>query len=166
MGESELYDVDFVGWTEQQGRLLRAAAEGLPNTPLDWIHLAEEIEDLGNSEGHALASQVARVILHLLKLQFSPAGPPQRGWIETVNDARDQIERRTDRVRSLRPQLPEILAAERPRAVRRAVQDLRLYGETAAAEQALRHGAAYTDEQILADWMPLPFGSDEQGPVN
>ena len=156
MDHATLYDTDFIGWTETQAALLRAAATDLPNAPIDWTHLAEEIDDLGSSERHALASQVARVILHLIKLQFSPSIAPRHGWIDSISDARDQIERRIDRVRSLRPHLAQILAEERPRALRHAVSDLQRYGEIAAAEQALVHGAGYSDAQVLGDWFPDP----------
>ena len=44
-----LYDEDFVAWTQQQAKALRAAAGSRTNQPLDWENLAEEVEDLGKS---------------------------------------------------------------------------------------------------------------------
>ena len=44
----ELYDQDFLRWTEQQATALRRAAKD-SNLPLDWENLAEEIESLGKS---------------------------------------------------------------------------------------------------------------------
>jgi hypothetical protein len=156
MDHATLYDTDFIGWTETQAALLRAAAADLPNAPIDWTHLAEEIEDLGNSEAAALASQVRRVIIHLLKLQFSPAQAPRRGWTETVGDARDAIADRLSETRSLRPRLAGLLDRERARAAKRAALDVELYGEVEAAARITAHGGAYTDEQILGDWFPDP----------
>ena len=40
-----LYDRDFVRWTETQAAELRRAAETGTNLPLDWTHLAEEVDD-------------------------------------------------------------------------------------------------------------------------
>jgi len=49
MGTKRLYDEDFVLWSKQQVEALRAAAHSGSNQQLDWDHLAEEIEGLGNS---------------------------------------------------------------------------------------------------------------------
>ncbi|MFL5420976.1 MAG: DUF29 family protein, partial [Myxococcales bacterium] len=42
----ELYEQDFLRWTEQQATALRRAGKD-SNLPLDWENLAEEIESLG-----------------------------------------------------------------------------------------------------------------------
>ena len=73
-----LYDQDLVLWSEEQARELRAAANAGWNAPIDWENVAEEIESLGRSERHALASHLAIVIEHLMKLQASPATEPAR----------------------------------------------------------------------------------------
>jgi len=89
-----LYDEDFVAWTEQQARALRAVACGgtdpragtnrpVASQPVDWEHLAEEVESLGLSERRELHSQLHRIIRHLLKLTFSPAFQPRQGWIDS-----------------------------------------------------------------------------------
>jgi len=41
---SDLYEQDFIGWTGQQALALREAGERRSDLPLDWRHLAEEIE--------------------------------------------------------------------------------------------------------------------------
>ena len=101
-----LYDEDFIAWTEQQSKVLRAAARGRTspradtNQAVDWEHLAEEIESLGLSERRELHSQVHRIIRHLLKLAFSPASPPRQGWIESIDDARDMADACSMRARA------------------------------------------------------------------
>jgi Domain of unknown function DUF29 len=45
---TSIYDLDFVGWTEQQAEALRTAARGGSNQVVDWQNLAEEIEGLGS----------------------------------------------------------------------------------------------------------------------
>jgi hypothetical protein len=75
-----LYDEDVALWAEQQGRLLREAARRGNNGPIDWDNVAEEIESLGNVQAHEIRRRLARIVEHLLKLQFSPAREPRRGW--------------------------------------------------------------------------------------
>lgn len=84
------YDTDFYGWTQTQAQALRAK---------DWMaldvdHLAEEIEDVGNSVRFAIESQLVRLLLHLLKLRCDPATRPRRGWQVTADAAREEIARR------------------------------------------------------------------------
>ena len=55
MAHEDLYEADFLLWTERQAAELRALAHScrdLPNA-LDLDHIAEEIEDLGRSELNA-----------------------------------------------------------------------------------------------------------------
>ena len=89
---SVLYDEDFLAWTKQQAKALRAAATAGSNLRLDWEHLAEEVEDLGKSDRRELRSQIRRIIRHLAKLQWSPAIDPRRGWRESIRDARSEIQ--------------------------------------------------------------------------
>jgi hypothetical protein len=93
MGDAKtLYDQDFVAWSKQQAEALRAAARVGSNLDLDWGNLAEEVESLGISQRSALSSQIRRMIRHFLKLEFSPAAEPRRGWFEAANDAKAEIE--------------------------------------------------------------------------
>jgi len=59
---AELYDKDFLLWTQEQSRLLRQAAERRVNFPLDWENLAQEIESLGKSQRAELRNRLATVI--------------------------------------------------------------------------------------------------------
>ena len=65
--EAQLYDQDFVRWTEQQAAALRQAAGLGVNLSLDWENLAEEIDSLGRSLKRELRSRVAVIIEHLIK---------------------------------------------------------------------------------------------------
>jgi hypothetical protein len=80
-----LYDEDFVRWTEEQSSALRDAAGVGTNLPLDWEHLAEEIESLGRSQRHELHSRLAVILEHLMKLEHSPAIDPRTGWMDTIS---------------------------------------------------------------------------------
>lgn len=155
-----LYDEDFLAWTEQQAKVLREAARARTdpragtNQPVDWVHLAEEIESLGLSERRELHSQIHRIIRHLLKLVFSPASSPGQGWIDSIDDARDMAARVLDASPSLRRELDAVIAAEQPRGARAAIRDLGRYGEldpdTARGIREVRYNA----EQVLGDWFP------------
>ena len=105
-----LYNQDLVLWSKQQARALRAAADAGWNAPIDWENVAEEIESLGRSERHALASHIALVIEHLLKLQVSPATEPARGWRDTMRRARGQIERMLEESPSLQREVAALIA--------------------------------------------------------
>src|SRR5689334_18164580 len=106
-----LYDQDLVLWSEQQARELRAAANAGWNAPIDWENLAEEIESLGRSERHALASHIGTVIEHLLKLEVSPTDPA-RGWRDTIRRARRDIARLLRDSPSLQREIPRMVADE------------------------------------------------------
>jgi hypothetical protein len=151
---SNLYDEDFIAWSKEQAEALRAAARSGSNLALDWENLAEEVEGLGVPERRALYSQVQRAIRHLLKLQFSPATDPRRGWWESVNDARSEIEAILRMSPSLKNELRSVIEEEASRASGRAIVDLERYGETNRATSAQIRAASYTEEQILGDWFP------------
>ena len=46
----QLYKDDFYAWTREQAGALRHLADQRWNGPLDLLHLAEEIEDLGSEQ--------------------------------------------------------------------------------------------------------------------
>jgi Domain of unknown function DUF29 len=152
---SDLYEQDFIGWTEQQARVLREAAAHGTNLPLDWTNLIEEVEGLGRSQYDAVATQIRRAILHLLKLQFSPATNPRAGWISSVRQARAEIDGRLETDPGLRPRLAGMVRREWPRALGLAAEELADHGDDQAALQVRRHADdMYSQEQILGDWLP------------
>ena len=150
-----LHDEDLVAWSMQQADALRAAVRDGSNQQLDWENLAEEIEDLGNSQRSALHSQIRRVIQHLLKLENSPATEPRRGWIVSIADARNEIDYLLEVSPSLRTELQTAVPEETKRAIKVVVRDLEDYGEIDRAAAARLRATTYTVEQILDDdWFP------------
>ncbi len=147
----DLYEHDFLAWTQLQARELRRFARMRPNLPLDLKHLAEEIADLGKEQRNALRSWTVRIIEHLLLLEHSPAEAPRRGWIDEIVGFRDEIEARLTPTlrRDLARQLPLLYA----RARRRLARKLELYGE-ADEVPPLPERPAYSLEQVLGDWWP------------
>lgn len=160
-----LYEEDFVAWSKQQAEALRAAAHSGVDLPLDWENLAEEMETLGASERRALHSQIQRIIRHLLKLEYSSATGPRRGWFETVGDARSEIELVLEWSPSLKSEVGAAIEAEHPRGIRAAIRDLQKYGEIDAAGISRMHSARYSAEQVLGDWFPpAPEPEDHRNP--
>lgn len=150
---ARLYDEDFVRWTEEQAAALRNVATA-SNLPLDWQNLAEEIDSLGRSQRNELASRLATILEHLIKLENSPALDPRPSWMDTVDRERAAIDRLLHQSPSLRGEVGAMISAEAPRAVRLAIRSLERHGETAAAEALRRTGANRSEEQVLDDWFP------------
>jgi Domain of unknown function DUF29 len=153
---SDLYDRDFVLWTEEQAAALRRAKAS--NLPLDWENLAEEIESLGKSDRRELASQIMRIVRHLLKLAVSPATAPRAGWQESIEDARTAIGLVLDDSPSLRREIDEMIRKQTPVAAKRAGAGLARHGAAADAIWAYLNKGGFTAEQVLGDWFPDPPG--------
>src|SRR5579864_6921735 len=90
MPDGPRYDDDFYAWTQYQAEVLRTLRTR--DNRFDREHLSEEIEDLGNSERDAVRSQVRRILVHFLKLAYSPARDPRFGWMGSIVDARAQLD--------------------------------------------------------------------------
>jgi hypothetical protein len=151
--DADLYERDFVTWTQVQAERLRAAATGRPNLPIDWEHVAEEIEDLGKRDRRDLASRLQTIVLHLMKLQHSPSHDPRGGWESTVEEARSVAEFILRDSPSLRPQVGSLLFDATERARRIAQASLHNHGEADAAAR-VADAPAFTEDQVLGDWWP------------
>ncbi len=166
-GATQLYEEDFVRWTEQQSRALREAAGVGANLPLDWANLAEEIESLGASQRRELRSRLAVILEHLMKLEHSPAVDPRRGWVDTIGRERLNIEDLLQQSPSLKSQLGVIIEQLKPRVTRLAATSLFGHGETVKKLPV----PDYTEDQVLGDWFPgdwfpgegpLPAGGERE----
>jgi hypothetical protein len=145
------YDGDFYAWTQEQARLLREAAGLRSNTPLDFVHLAEEVEDMGKNDRRSVNSALARVIEHLLKLEFSPAARPRSGWRKSVREHRAQILDALADSPSLRGKLDAATAFRRGRGF--AVDGL---DEDRVEEKELPAVCPYMIEELLdEDFWPV-----------
>jgi uncharacterized protein DUF29 len=108
MHSSELYHRDYYAWIQHQVQALRERRI----EDIDWTNAAEEIEDLGKSEKRGIRSQLARLLEHLLKLQYARGAYQvnnRRGWTLSIKGARIAIEDLLNDSPSLRSQLPEML---------------------------------------------------------
>jgi Domain of unknown function DUF29 len=145
------YNDDLVLWAEHQAEALREAGRTMLNSPIDWENVAEEIEDLGKSQRRDLASRISTILIHLMKLEASPATDPVPGWRETIRGQRAEIERLLEDAPSLRQTVPAIIAHELPGARRRVGASLADYGEQPRV--GVVH-LAYEEAAVLRDWWP------------
>ncbi|GAB4350263.1 MAG: DUF29 domain-containing protein [Cyanophyceae cyanobacterium] len=99
------YEADYYGWIQQQIALLKSGRLA----DLDAGNLLEELESLGRSERRALASQIARLYLHLLKWQFQPE-KRSRSWLISIGEAQDEIEQLLEDNPSFRRSLDDEIA--------------------------------------------------------
>jgi hypothetical protein len=77
----DLYDADILAWSEEQAELLRRLAAGeLVNDRIDWLHLIEEIESVGNEQLHAVNSLLLQTLLHILKVTAWPDSRDVPHW--------------------------------------------------------------------------------------
>lgn len=148
----DLYDRDFLLWTEEQAEALRRAKGA--NLPLDWENLAEEIESLGKSDRRALHSQIRRILRHLLKLATSSAEGPRRGWKLTIHEARNDIAALLQDSPSLRREIDGIIAEEVGLAAEFAAADLEEHGELTPAVRDQMQRTSYSADQVVGDWFP------------
>lgn len=122
---ASLYERDFYAWTRRQAAMLRSG----DLAGVDVEHLAEEIEDMGREQRRAVRSQLRHLLVHLLKLRYSPASDPQSGWIDEVHHARAEIEDRLADSPSLAPHLAGLFLEVWPRARRRAISRMEAHDE-------------------------------------
>jgi hypothetical protein len=102
---------------------------------------------------------VRRILVHFLKLAYSPARDPRLDWMDAVIDARAELDDKLSP--SLRRDIEEALARLYDVARKRVTLDLSKFGERGAA-RGLPQECPYTIEQILIeqiladDWYPAP----------
>jgi hypothetical protein len=148
----ELYETDFYAWTKHQATALRRLTDERWNGPLDLAHLSEEIEDLGDERRNAALSQLRRIIVHCLKLEFSLSSNPRIGWKITIDSARDEIAGRTSK--AIRREVEDRLADTYARALRLARKQLIEQQEPEAARALPGENPYALDDLIADDWYP------------
>lgn len=144
---AQLYESDFYLWALAQAEALRAGRL----EDLDLANLAEEVEGLAVATKSAVRSRTRTITEHLLKLEYSPAVEPRRGWRATVRRTRQDLE--DDLTASLRNLLAEELEELYARVRRDLAETMRDYGEAGVAAK-LPEACPYTLDQILGDWLP------------
>ncbi|MCU0569044.1 MAG: DUF29 domain-containing protein [Oculatellaceae cyanobacterium Prado106] len=141
---SQQYLTDFSEWIDQTVQLLRERHW----QEIDLPHLIEEVENLGKSERRGIASQLTRLLLHLLKWQYQPHRRSD-SWLDSITDARTQIELAIADSPSLASYPAEQLIESYQRACRQAAK------QTSLEISSFPETCPYEIEQVLAeDWLP------------
>ena len=145
--KSQTYQQDFLRWTEEQAALFRAGSIA----DLDLEHIVEEIEAMDKEQKVALQSLFRNIILHLLKLELSPAINPRPKWIEEVTEFSDQAQTPIDETPSLKHYSDGLLVKAWQQARRAAGKSFEAYGE----EVPIPAECPYSLEQVLdSDYFP------------
>ena len=86
----DLYEQDYYLWLETT--LEQLSQQDL--ACLDWKHLIEEIEALGNEQRRKVESYLKQLLIHLLLYQYweSERSYCARGWEIEINNFRDELE--------------------------------------------------------------------------
>jgi hypothetical protein len=160
-----LYEQDWDAWAMGQAAAPRAIGDTVSNgrdpaaeplRTIDWDNLAEEIEGLAKRDRRELASRLALIIEHLIKLEFGPAAGPVAGRSDTILRERDEIVAILRDSPSLGRSVPDLSADRMDEAIERAARSLELHGETAAAVEArsARLGRGYLLDEVLGPGFP------------
>jgi hypothetical protein len=94
---SKTYDMDPLRWSEEQAALLRAGRL----KALDYERILEELEDMGREQKLALQSLLRQILIHLLKLELSPARASRGKWVDELVEFRAQAQTRLEDTPSL-----------------------------------------------------------------
>jgi hypothetical protein len=151
MNNTEIYETDFLSWIEQQTRLLRTQRF----SELDCVHLIEELEDMGREQKVALQSLLRQILIHLLKLEYSPSIQPRTHWMEEITEWRDQAQTRLEATPSLRHALNELFDKAWLQARRSAAKSLQAHGESAGIPLACPYTVEHTlDHEFFPQYQP------------
>lgn len=142
--DTDLYDRDFLLWTEQTAELLRQGRL----SEVDAQHVAEEVEDMGKSQKHEAGSRLNVILKHLVKWQIQPE---RRGssWLATLRTQRRDLARTLEDMPSLKRYLADRLDVEYAAAVEDAI-------EKTGIKARLPKRCPYTLDQALdLGFMPI-----------
>lgn len=101
---SNLYEMDFYAWTQEQAELLRLQEW----QKLDLANLIEEVESLGKQQRQELRNGLSILIGHLLKWEYQREWR-SRSWLATIRVQRRDLLRLMRDNPSLKPYLLEVL---------------------------------------------------------
>ena len=116
--------------------------------------VAAAASDLAEAQRLALRSQIARIIQHLAKLEYSPSIEPRNGWRHTIRFARLQTQRRIEDNPSQKSELGQFIVDGTRRGIELAIADLEEHGKIDELNANVLQRASFTPHQVLGDWFP------------
>ena len=139
-----LYDTDLYAWANANAELLRQGKY----QQIDVGHLIEEMQDMGKSQEHAIASHMRNLPMHLLKWHFQP-DKQSNSWKFAIRKARQEIDDLVQENPSLSALLAKALGRSYNKARQLAMDETGLLGAIFPVD------CPYSIEQILSeDWLP------------
>ncbi|MCA2811488.1 MAG: DUF29 domain-containing protein [Microcystis sp. M090S1] len=146
MTTKDLYEQDYLAWLEETAKQLRQKQTDV----LDWEHLGEEIEALGNEQRHKVDSYLLQLLIHLLLYQYWPEERERcaREWQDEIGNFRVELELLLES-KTLYNYFLTRIAVIYPKAVKRVRQKSQLPAAIFA------ESCPYSPEQILdSDFLP------------
>jgi hypothetical protein len=83
---SDLYEINFYVWTQEQARLLREHRWA----DLDLENLIDEVAGVGRSDKRQIESRLEVLIAHLFKWKYQP-GRHGNSWLSTITERRNRL---------------------------------------------------------------------------
>ena len=122
-----LYERDFYSWSMQQADALKRR----DFNAVDWENVIEEIADLGKAQQHNWEAFCARVIEHMLKIDYYREAPEKvlEHWLQEILDFRQEMAELIDKNPGLKGQYAEMFAAAWKRGRGYACRRLAAYDE-------------------------------------
>jgi Domain of unknown function DUF29 len=142
---TQLYETDFIAWTEQTVQLIRDEQFG----QVDWDAVIEEIESLGRSDHRELKSRLEVLLQHLLKWEYQ-SSLQSGSWRNRIDEQRNRITDLLQESSSLKFYPEEVLAQCYHRALKAASNETELAIDVFPVE------CPYSVTQVLdAEFLPL-----------
>jgi hypothetical protein len=142
---TNLYEQDFLAWTENQAEALRNRQVGA----IDWVNLLEEVESMGVSQRHEQKNRLRILLMHLIKWHWQPEKRTP-SWRETIIEQRASLEDLMDSSPSLKNAvLDEVFNAVWTKAIKAASMKTGLPTKTFPSE------CPWAVADVMSqDWMP------------
>ncbi|MEA5450063.1 DUF29 domain-containing protein [Leptolyngbya sp. CCNP1308] len=119
IAQSQLYDRDLARWYAET--LAQLKAGDLEN--LDVGHLIEEIEGLAARDRREIKTRLKVLLAHLLKRIYVPLPDNYRGWENTIDEQREQLQDLLEQSPSLESFLEDSFAESWQRALKQVRND-------------------------------------------
>ena len=105
---NNLYERDFYSWSMQQADALKSR----DLKAIDWENVIEEIADLGKAQQHNWEAFCARVIEHMLKIDYYREAPEKvlEQWLQEILDFRQEMAKLIKQNPGLKGQYAEMFA--------------------------------------------------------
>ena len=148
-----LYERDFYSWSMQQADALKRR----DFNAVDWENVIEEIADLGKTQQHNWEAFCARVIEHMLKIDYYREASEKvlEHWTREIRDFRQEMAELIDKNPGLKGQYAKMFAAAWERGRGYACRRLAEYDEDNDPQTTWKKSLPRTRAHA-ARRMPLP----------